>query len=99
MFEFYWVQVRDGAGGPKLTCIGDKNVSPAPPFFDEFAQGIDRIHVGQIDSPERDAIFHPSIIFVLEFSKAALGSRDCNHVRTGNGELFRDESRSPWRPP
>ena len=54
--------------------IGDQNVSPAPPFFDGFAQGIDRIHVGQIDSPEREAIFHPSIIFVLEFSKAVLGS-------------------------
>lgn len=71
-----------------MTCIGDKDVGSAPAVFDEFAQGIDRLHVGQIDSPEREAIFQLSIIFVLELLQAILGTRDCNDMRTGKGELF-----------
>ena len=95
MFELRWVEDRDGAGRAKFTCIGDKNVSSAPAVFDEFAQAIDRMHVGQIDSPEREAIFHLSIVFSLEFSKVVVGSRDRNDMRTGNGELFGYEIPDP----
>jgi hypothetical protein len=53
------------------------------------------MHVGQIGSPEREAIFHLSIVFALEFLEVVAGSRDRNDMRTGNGELFGYEVPDP----
>jgi hypothetical protein len=95
MLELHWIQIRDGAGGPELTAICDQHVSPAPVIFDEFSQSIDRIHIGQIDSPEREAISQCSIVFVLELAKAICGPRDCNDMCACDRELFCYEIADP----